>query len=263
LVEQGRLTLDDPVGGRLAAWLGVAITDPAMADVTVRHLLTQTSGLPVYQRTFFGGTAGSCAEAARRGLAGSLASPPGTQYRYANLNYCLLGLLVEDVTGQPYEEAARALVLDRVGAGPMRIAGTEDVRPGEAAQPTTPTRLYMEALGGAGAWLGTPSDLVRIVSALDPSQTPAGPLDAATADLMRTPAPVAYEMPDRWYGMGLIVFTDGSWGHTGTLEGARVAVFHRPDGLTWAVTVSGDAPTQSDRLIAYVNDALVAAGWSP
>ena len=53
------------------------------------------------------------------------------------------------------------------------MAGTYDVQPGDVAHPTTPGRSFMEALAGAGAWIGTPTDLVRIIDGLDRTR-PAG-----------------------------------------------------------------------------------------
>ena len=49
----------------------------------------------------------------------------------------------------------------------MRLAGTFDPDPGEVRHPSVPTRNYMETLGGAGAWMATPSDMVRILDSLD------------------------------------------------------------------------------------------------
>ena len=100
LVEAGELGLDEPVLGRLTDRLGVTPTEPGIAAITLRQMLSHTSGFPEYQRTFFGGAAANCEEAARRGLTGALLGPPGTVYRYSNMNYCLIGLLLEELTGQ-------------------------------------------------------------------------------------------------------------------------------------------------------------------
>jgi D-alanyl-D-alanine carboxypeptidase len=180
LVEAGQLALDEPVLPRLATRLGVAFTDGRMAAVTLRQLLSHTSGMPEYDRSFFGGGAATCEDAARRGLTSGLIGPPGTVYRYSNMNFCLLGLLVEDVTGKPYATVVQDRVLHPLGIEDMRMAGTYDVQPGDVAHPTTPGRTFMEALAGAGAWIGTPTDLVRIVDGLDRSRPGWHPLSAAT-----------------------------------------------------------------------------------
>ena len=182
LVEAGQLGLDEPVLARLATRLGVGFKDGRMATVTLRQLLSHTSGMPEYDRTFFGGGAATCEDAARRGLTSGLIGPPGTVYRYSNMNFCLLGLLVEDVTGKPYATVVQDRVLHPLGIEDMRMAGTYDVQPGDVAHPTTPGRTFMEALAGAGAWIGTPTDLVRIVDGLDRSRPGWHPLSAATVE---------------------------------------------------------------------------------
>ncbi len=64
------------------------------------------------------------------------------------------------------------------------------------------------------------------------------------------------------YGLGLILFADGSWGHTGTIESTHAIVVNRPDGLTVALLVSGKYPIVSDDLLAVIDQA-VAASASP
>jgi D-alanyl-D-alanine carboxypeptidase len=263
LVEAGRLRLDEPVLARLAKQLGVTPTDPGIPAVTLRQLLSHTSGFPEYERTFFGGTAASCTEAAARGLGGPLLGPPGTIYRYSNMNFCLLGLLIEQVTGQHYEQAIDQRVLAPLGIDDMHMTGTAEVRPGDVAHPITPGRKYMEALGAAGAWVGTPTDLVHIIDALDPDRPGPHPLSAATVAQMRAPQPGIVYSPGQWYGLGLRVWADGTWGHTGTVENARSMVLHRPDGITWAVTVSGNAPSNTDRIRHYVDQAFATIGVAP
>jgi D-alanyl-D-alanine carboxypeptidase len=260
LVEAGQVGLDEPVLARLATRLGVTPTDPGIAAVTVRHLLSHTSGFPEYERTFFGGAASSCQEAAARGLAGGLVGPPGTVYRYSNMNFCVLGLLIEEITGRPYETVITERVLRPLGIDDMRMAGTYDVRPGDVAHQTTPGRTFMEALGGAGAWLGTPTDLVRIVDGLDRTRPGWHPLAAGTVAQMQGPQPgIAYSL-GHWYGLGLRVWADGTWGHTGTVENARSMVIRRPDGITWAITVSGNTPSSTDRLRGVMDKAFATIG---
>ena len=62
--------------------------------------------------------------------------------------------------------------------------------------------------------------------------------------------------PDRWYGLGLICFTDGTWGHTGTLESAHAMVLHRNDGITWSILVAGDTPKDTDDLRGMFDDVI-------
>ena len=49
-------------------------------------------------------------------------------------------------------------------------------------------------------------------------------------------------MPDRGYGMGLILYGNGAFGHTGTVESTHAMVLDRGDGVTWAITVARGVP---------------------
>ena len=47
-----------------------------------------------------------------------------------------------------------------------------------------------------------------------------------------------------------------AWGHTGTVENARSMVFHGPNGVSWAVCVNGNVPSNTPDLRKYVDKAL-------
>lgn len=104
LVEAGKLSLDAPVQ-RYLPWFRVA--DPrASARLTVRHLLNQTSGLP--QSTGwtpladFDPSPGAGERQARALATLRLTRPIGSAFEYSNMNYILLGLIIEAVSGERY-----------------------------------------------------------------------------------------------------------------------------------------------------------------
>jgi D-alanyl-D-alanine carboxypeptidase len=256
LVEDGRLALDEPVGDRLAASLGVSAVDPDMQAVTPRMLLSHRSGIHGYDGLFFSNGAATCADAARVAMAQPV-SPPGG-FDYSNMNYCLLGLLIEHVTALAYDEAESRWLLAPLGLHGMRAAGTSDVGPDEVSHFTTPGRRYMEALGAAGAWIATPTDVVTILDSLDPTLDRWHPLSDEMLMTMRSQPFVPYATAG--YGLGLIMYADGSYGHTGTLESTHAMALHRGDGVTWAVTVSGEYPAESEDLRSIVDRAFAASG---
>ncbi len=260
LVEQGLVGLDDPVGGLIAASLGVEARPGGTADITVRQLLTHTSGFGQYENVFFGGQVGSCRDAASIGLSSGLAGTPGAGYRYSNMNFCVLGLLIETLTGSPYEQVVYEQVLTPLGISGMRLASTYDPGPDEIEHRTSIGRNYMESLGGAGGWVATPSDLVTILNSLDLTTPGWKPLSADTVTAMRTSA-INPLVPDRGYGMGLILYGNGAFGHTGTVESTHAMVLDRGDGVTWAITVAGESPSESSDLATIVDRALEAGGF--
>jgi CubicO group peptidase (beta-lactamase class C family) len=108
LVERGQVRLDAPVATYLPEF-----TAPGTAGVTVRHLLTHTSGLrptlPLYREARDG------AEALGIVLAQAPVVPPGTRVLYSDLNAILLGEIVRRVSGEPLDVFATREVLEPLG----------------------------------------------------------------------------------------------------------------------------------------------------
>jgi D-alanyl-D-alanine carboxypeptidase len=257
LVEEGVVGLDDPVGGFAAAEAGATSPTDRGTGVTIRQLLTHTTGFPQYESLFFRNQVGSCEEAAAVGLTRSTG---GGGFRYSNMNFCVLGLVIEHLTGQTYEEAVYEWLLTPLGISGMRLAPTYDPGPGEVEHRSVPGRNYMEVLAAAGAWVATPSELVTIIDSLDHATPGWKPLEPETVAVMKTSA-TDPSAPDRGYGMGLILYGGGAAGHTGTIESTHAMLFDRADNVTWAVTVSGENPSDTVRLAGMVDRALAAGGF--
>jgi serine-type D-Ala-D-Ala carboxypeptidase len=166
LADAGELGLDDPVARYLPAY-----SDGAKAEVTLRHLLTHSSGLPPHRA--FDEVPGSVEQRLAAVAEEPLAAAPGTRVVYSDLGFILLGAVVAQAAGAGLDRAARDLVFDPLGmkstgylpsAAPERFAATE-IRP-ETGAPVIGT-VHDEnaaALGGvaghAGVF-GTVGDLVR------------------------------------------------------------------------------------------------------
>lgn len=252
LVDRGVLSLDDPVGPTIAQHLGLATFDPDVASITVRELLSHTAGFPQHEETFFSNGAPSCAGAAVTGLSANVSS--GTGFRYSNMSYCVLGILIEAVTGKTYDRVVDEELLTPLGISGMRLTSTYDLGPDEVSHHPSPNRNFMEVLGAAGAWNATPSDMVTIINSVDPSTPGWKALSPETMGLMRYRVPRFG--PPSGYGLGIINYDGGGFGHTGTIEHAHSMVMVQPDGLTWAVSVSGDYPSRTPQLRSIMRDAL-------
>jgi|FLOH01.1.fsa_nt_gi D-alanyl-D-alanine carboxypeptidase len=285
LVEAGTLDLDAPIGSLLASDLGVGTPAAGVSALTIRQLLTHRSGFAKYEDLFFRNEVGSCREAAVVGLTRSLQGTPGGRFQYSNMNFCLLGIAIEALTGERYESVVRREVLDPLGIDGMRMAETFDVGVGDVEHRSEAGRNYMEVLGAAGAWIATPTDLVAILDSIDLATPGTKLLDAATLVEMQTITVDPPESVDRQnptgpvttttippdptsgYGMGLMIFDAEddvalSFGHTGTLESAHAMFTRRSDGFTWAVTVSGNYPVSTRDLAKIVDNALVLGGFT-
>ena len=261
LVDEGAIELDKPFAAQLDR--DEPFADPRIATITVRQLLSHMSGFGAARNLYFGHAVETWQQAANTAMNGALASDPGTAYKYSNTNFCILGLLVEKVTGSPFETAIRDRVLRPLGIE-AHLAPTFDTEVGDAMHNTGPGRNYMEVLGPAGGWVATPTDVAKLAAALRDDPEAAG-LDQDDVDAMRVPVPVPTETPppvNGWsYGLGLMLFGDGGWGHTGTIESTHDVVVNRPDGLTVSVLISGDRPSNTDKLLPVI-DLAVAAGFA-
>ncbi len=93
LVGSGRVALDSPVVRYLPAW-----TAPGAERITVRHLLSHSSGMPAWRALYK--EAATPEEAERQLFATSPDTLPGIRYVYSDLGFILLGKLVERVSGE-------------------------------------------------------------------------------------------------------------------------------------------------------------------
>jgi CubicO group peptidase (beta-lactamase class C family)/pimeloyl-ACP methyl ester carboxylesterase len=105
LVEAGKIDLDAPVQHYLP-WFRVA-DEAASAQITVRHLLYHTSGLPESAGSEYGLRGDNRPDALEQQVRAlrtvTLADPVGEVFHYSNPNYRVLGLLIQQITGQSYE----------------------------------------------------------------------------------------------------------------------------------------------------------------
>jgi CubicO group peptidase (beta-lactamase class C family) len=150
LYEQGEVQFDDPVQQYLPDFN--TANDPQRAKVTVRMLLTHTSGETgdVNLGDPWGLDRADKTEGIHRALTTPLESVPGEGFRYSDINFILLGALVEEVTG----EAEDVYVQQHVFA-PLGMEDTRYLPPAKACGPYT-TR------GAAIAWAPAPNEGVPV-----------------------------------------------------------------------------------------------------
>ncbi|MFZ1162143.1 serine hydrolase domain-containing protein, partial [Mycobacterium sp.] len=115
LYEQGMVQFDDPVQKYLPEFN--TENDPRRAQVTVRLLLTHTSGEPIDVNLGdpWGLEAADKAEGVHRALTTPLQSAPSEEFRYSDINYILLGALIERLTGEPEDEYVQRNIFAPLG----------------------------------------------------------------------------------------------------------------------------------------------------
>src|SRR5690348_7231899 len=165
LIERGQIQLDAPVRTYLPEFTG-----GGKENATVRQLLTHLSGLPgdIETRSGWHGQE----TAVQKACAEKLLTAPGTAFRYSDINFFLLGAMVQRVTKTPLEqfvarEIFSPLKMEDTGYLPSesklaRIAPTEVVE-GKAFRGMVhdPTARHMGGVAGHAGLFSTASDLAR------------------------------------------------------------------------------------------------------
>jgi CubicO group peptidase (beta-lactamase class C family) len=149
LYEQGKVAFDDPVQKYLPDFN--AANDPQRANVTVRMLLTHTSGEPEDVRLDdpWGLAGADKPEGVRRALTTPLESRPGEYFGYADINFILLGALIEKVTGEAEDDYVQRNVF-----APLGMTETRYLPPVKACGPHV---MRGAAIGWAPAPIGSMS----------------------------------------------------------------------------------------------------------
>ncbi|NJQ16113.1 serine hydrolase domain-containing protein [Streptomyces bohaiensis] len=246
-LERGRIGVEDPVRDHLPEF-GAAGKDA----VTVRHLLTHTSGLRPELPFHEGGWP-------ERLWAEAPLDAPGTTRRYSDLNLLTLHLLLERVTGRPLdallrEEVTGPLAMADTRFGPVpaaRVAATEDQwRPwAKADRGMLRGEVHDEnaaALGGVAGHAGlfaTADDLARLCRALLAGGGPV--LRPDSVDLMLTAPGLGFAV-DQPSFMGALAGA-GAAGHTG-FTGTSLVLDRRSGGflVLLATTVHPVRPAPAD-----------------
>ena len=121
-VEDGKLALDDSITRFFPE------APPSWQPITVRHLLTQTSGIPSYDaRTLDHRKDYTEDELLRLAFALPLEFPAGARWNYGNTGYVLLGILIGKASGQFYGDVLRDRVFAPLGMKTARVISEEDV----------------------------------------------------------------------------------------------------------------------------------------
>jgi CubicO group peptidase (beta-lactamase class C family) len=256
LVQDGKLAYDDRVIDILPGFPSYG------RDITVRHLLTHTSGLWAYE-DFVPDTATVQVKdrdvLALLGRADSTYFPPGSAFRYSNSGYALLALIVEQVSGKPFA----SFLHDRIFA-PLGMNGSVAYEKGVS---TIPNRAYgytmrdnafrrtdqssTSAVLGDGGIYTSVADLVKWDHALESHAL----VSAEARELSWTPY-VLTNGEATEYGFGWFVDRDRGrtrLTHNGETRGFTNAIIRYPDqrlSVIVLTNLSNSAPWDAAQAIA-------------
>lgn len=284
LKEEGKLSLNDKVFGPDAILNDPYFSEPKdkrAYEITVAHLLSHQGGwsqrygdqmfMPLLVASKMGvEPPADTRTIVRFALDKRLHFTPGKGRSYSNLGYGILGLVVEKVAGISYENYCRKYILEPLGIYDMSLA--HNLPSGRAPYEVTyyePSDIVLkpsiygtgefvspcyggndiEALGGAGAWIATAPDLIRLLLAVDGM--------ASKRDLLSDESIMI--MTDDQYGYAPVgwktTIYNGTWWRTGSFPGSAGIMKRQADGIGWVVLLNSSAWNGPD-IYSYINNMM-------
>jgi N-acyl-D-amino-acid deacylase len=281
LVEQGKLSLEERALDlvQVEPFVPAGQTpDPRLRRITVRQLLQHTGGWdrdqsfdPMFRAVETAEALGVPRPARARDvirymLGQRLDFEPGARHAYSNFGYCVLGRIVEHVSGLTYEQQVRGQVLAPIAIQDMRVGASlaGGRAPGEVHYytakrafglnvfPAPPKKVpvpygtfHLEAMDAHGGWLASAVDLARFAAALDDPRRSSLLKPETFETMYAPPPPPAWRTADgklqsHYYGCGWSVRPVGNEGranywHAGSLPGTFGLLVRRWDGVSWVV----------------------------
>jgi SSS family transporter len=276
LYEQGRFRLNDPVANYLPEF---AVN--GKQDITIRQLLTHYSGLPAdvsLEDPWLGKQ-----EGLRRAFASTPVTAPGVQFRYSDINFLVLGALVEKLSGLTLDQYQQRYLAQPLGVEHMRFLPPEAWR--NRIAPTQydhgvmlrgvvhdPTSRRMGGVAGHAGLFSTAGDVaIYAQNLLDrlAGRPSSFPLQQLTLEKMTTPGQPATGTALRGLGWDIEspfssnrgeLFPVGSFGHTGF---TGTSIWMDPSSDTYVVFMSNSVYPNGPTGINAIRGAVanVVAAW--
>jgi CubicO group peptidase (beta-lactamase class C family) len=228
----------------------------AWQPVTVKHLLRHTSGIADYEEALglysqayldFMTQPGATARIVREAKNKKLGFVPGSQFRYCNTSYILLGLIIERVSGRAFNDVIRGVVLEPAGmkhsgmiARPEQPANLSVGTSSKGAVRARIPDLMLEPPAADAALVSTLDDLYRWSQAMDGSAL-------VSTQLARE----VFSKGLGGYGFGWFVdrrFNRTRYVHTGELPGYRTVFIKFPRDRVTIVVFANDDQSPSETI---------------
>jgi len=248
LVDAGQVQLDAPVQTYIP-WFTVA-DEGAAVQITVRHLLYQTSGLPTIAGRQQPDPDQTLEDSVRALADVSLTASPGERFQYSNANYNTLGLIVEQVTGQRFGQYVEAQIYAPLGMKHSHVSRAEAQLDGLAEGhrtwftfPVPEIMPYVAADLPSGFLISSAEDMAHYLAAqLNGGQyNGMQVLSAESVAQMHTP-PTGLAEPSA-YAMGWsedVVTDEEIVGHSGSLPNYLTQMLLLPDE-GWGIVLLANA----------------------
>ena len=257
LAVRGRLSLDDPI----TRWLteGAGVWD----GITVRHLLTHTSGVAEYTDSTFDYRSDYTEDQLVRFAASRpLDFAPGARWSYSNTGYLLLGVLIHRVTGRFYGDVLHDLIF-----APLAMKGTRVISEADLVMNRSAGYRLVNGRLKNQEWvspsLNTTADGALYFSVNDLARW------AVSLNQRRIPGPKALEQawtPVRLtggevypYGFGWSLTEQRGYrriGHSGAWQGFQTAIYRYPEQDLTVIALANLAEAEPDLIVQGIAGIL-------
>lgn len=274
LVDEGKLALDTPIENYLPG-----VVDGNGYDgnqITIRELLQHRTGIPSFKLVGPGvpnpntpDGSYSLSEVVRAGLKAKPNSAPGTTFEYSNINFNILGLLIEKLTGTPVGDAITQRVIQ-----PLGLTDTSFPRGGDRTLPAPYVQGYVVVSVGpfnsyltvdiepsfysnAGGMISTMADLATFDRALAAGKVVS---PSALAEMRKTVPWFAGEAYGLGYSSHALSCGGLAWGHGGDVYGHSSWTLTTDDGRYATMTSNNMRPVNdsngNDNRLAILDSAI-------
>lgn len=242
LQEDGKLTLEQKVfgtNGILGTTYGSQPYGNYVTDITVNQLLHHTSGgwgnsnndpmfkdPSISQDDLISWTLDNL----------PVTRAPGTHFDYSNFGYCLLGRVIEKVSGKSYEKYVQQNVLEPAGVTGMKIAGNSEadrkanevIYYGQSGE--NPYIYNISRMDAHGGWISSATDMARLLVHFDGFNNKPDILSSNGIKTLTTPTAA-----NQNYACGIAVNNANNWWHSGSLPGTSTEFVRAGNGFNWVV----------------------------
>lgn len=267
LIEEGTVYLDDPVQ-KYIPWFTLK-DKKAVSQITIKHLLTQTSGISTYSGLSISDRESKDLDAIKKNVESlsnvKLTAAPGEKHQYSNANFLILGALIEEVTNQTYSEYMEKQVFSPLG-----------MKYGAADHSTAYKKGY---LAGYQSWLGIPR---KSAVTYDNGGAPYGYITASATDMIKYikllsqhesnnflskntmnlyVSPYVQTGEDRYYGLGVRITNPDSkeemiW-HSGSTPDSHAEVFFIPETGWGGVILTNKNHILEEEALFYLKQGII------
>ncbi len=288
LYEENQLELDEKVfgpGGILDTTLFKDYRDDRVEDISIRHLLNHTggwsrrSGDPMFNSLYIArkmkiDPPARIDQVIDYSLSRKLNYTPGTRYSYSNLGYAILGRVIEEKSGMPYEDYVIMNILKPAGIHDMHIGRSyaHEKFPNEVSYYDAGRnyRSYaydgtgelvppyyggndIELLGAAGGWIASAPELCKLMTAIDGFDNQMDILRQETVEMMVDPEQAGRGLFG-WRGQDQY----GTWWRTGYFNGSTAMLVRQKDGVNWVILMNTSTYKQS-RIQRYTSSMMFSS----